>query len=371
MIYLDNAATTYPKPLRVARAVSEAVRFFGANPGRSGHAASLAAQEQVFACRSLLAEHFAVSPERIIFTAGCTASLNMVIKGILRDGDHVVLSSFEHNAAARPVDSLARRRRIRYSIAKVDPTDPAATLEAFSKRIRRETKLVICTAASNVFGIMPPIAQIGALCRARGVRFCIDAAQAAGLCRFDFPYDYLCAAGHKGFYGPAGIGILCIKGEEIPYPILEGGTGSASASLVSPDFLPDRLESGTLNTVGILGLHAGVQFVLQETPERLYERELRLVQHAYTALSQRDDVILYTTPPVPGGSMPVLSFNLQHLASDEVAERLNQRGIAVRGGLHCAPLAHQSMGTESIGTVRIAPGAFNTVSDIEALCAAL
>lgn len=363
MIYFDNAATAFPKPEAVAEAVREAVRVYGANPGRSGHALALAAGERVYDCREAVAGLFGLDdPARIVFTANCTESLNFVIKGVLRDGDHVVISSLEHNAVARPVYALAARGRIRFDVARVYPGEPWRTVESFRRAFRPETRLCVCMMGSNVFGVTLPVREIGELCRKSGVLFCVDAAQSAGLLPFDFPWDYVCAAGHKGLYGPAGVGILAVRGDVVPQPVLEGGTGSLSSSTRMPDFLPDALESGTLNTVGILGLYEGVRFVRKETPQELYRRELALTRFVYGELAGMRGVRLYTARPAEGSALPVLSFNLEGMDSEQAVERLSDAGFALRGGFHCAPLAHRTFRTFG-GTIRFSPGAFNTRED--------
>lgn len=366
MIYFDNAATSFPKPEAVAEAVDRAVRRYGANPGRSGHTLALETGEQVYDCRAELAAFLGLDdPARLVFTANCTESLNFVVKGILRDGDHVVISSLEHNAVARPVYALAARGRIRFDVARVYPGEPERTLDGFRRLFCARTRLCVCTMGSNVFGIMPPVRELGELCKRKGVLFCVDAAQSAGLLPFDFSWDFACMAGHKGLYGPAGTGLLAVRSEQIPTPVLEGGTGSLSSSTHMPDFLPDALESGTLNTVGILGLRAGLHFVLKETPERLYARELALTRLVYGALSEMEKVRLYTARPADGVALPVLSFHVDGLDSERAVERLSDAGFALRGGFHCAPLAHRSFGTYN-GTIRFSPGAFNTQAEAEA-----
>ena len=361
MIYFDNAATSFPKPTAVADAVRTAVSLYGANPGRSGHSLALETGERVFACREAAADVFGLEdPARLVFTANCTESLNFVIKGTVREGCHVVISSLEHNAAARPVYALAARRKISFDVARVYPGESERTLDSFRRVFRPNTRLCVCTMGSNVFGTIPPYAELGELCRLRGVLFCVDAAQSCGLLPFDFPWDYACAAGHKGLYGPTGVGLLAVRGETVPLPTLEGGTGSLSSSMQMPDFLPDSLESGTLNTVGILGLQEGIRFVQAETPEKLYSRELELARYVYGTLAGLPGISLYTPRPALGCSLPVLAFNIRGIDSEEAVERLSGQGFALRGGFHCAPLAHRCFGTYG-GAVRFSPGAFNTL----------
>ena len=368
MIYLDNAATTSPKPPSVIRAVEHALRSFSANPGRSGHTPSVKAAEEVFRTRRNIAEFFRTpNEENVIFTGNCTAALNTVIKGILRQGDHVVISSLEHNSVLRPLESLKSKGIITYSIASVGKTDED-TLNAFRSVINSHTRLMICTHASNVFGTILPVRRLCALAHSYGILFCLDAAQSAGVLPIDVAedhFDYVCCAGHKGLYGPMGTGLLLINSEYMPDPLTEGGTGSASADPLMPSYLPDRLESGTLNVPGIIGLNAGVSFVKSKGINRIYQKEMDDIRFLYEQMSKIDGVHLYTPRPGDQPSAPVLSFTIKEKDSETVAAYLNrQHGIAVRAGLHCAPLAHRHMGTESGGTVRVAPSVFTTRQEL-------
>ncbi len=371
MIYLDNAATTSPKPEIVIKEVNRALRHYSANPGRGGHSPSLAAAKAVFQTRSLVKDFFhASSEENVIFTSGCTHSLNTVIKGVLKQGDHVVISSLEHNAVLRPLYQLSQQGKIRYSIAKVTVGDDDATIDAFRSAINQHTRMLICTHASNVFGVRLPVERLCALAHSYGILFCLDAAQSAGVLDIDLAadgYDYVCCAGHKGLYGPAGIGLLLLNGGAPIAPLIEGGTGSESANLLMPDFYPDRLESGTLNIPGICGLGGGIRFIGQRGVNKIAEHEMRLIRMLYRNLSDTDRILLYTPQPDLSVSAPVLSFNIEGADSETVSEYLNRHGVAVRAGLHCAPTAHESMGTVDSGTVRIAPSVFTTEHDIRLL----
>lgn len=374
MIYLDNAATTSPKPQSVRRAVDEAMRSFVANPGRGGHDQSMRVADLVYNTRLAVADLFGFDrPEQVVFTLNCTHAINYVLKGCLHQGDHVVVSSLEHNAVMRPLHKLMQEGRITYDVAQVDFEDDAATVANFRNLLRDNTRMVVCTHASNVTGQILPIREIGELCRQHGILFTVDAAQSAGVLALDLsklPIDYLCCAGHKGLYGPMGMGILVVAGPA-PDSILEGGTGNLSAQLGQPDALPERLESGTVNVSGIAGVRAGVGFVRTRGEENLYRSELRLIQKAYRGLSSLRDVHLYTPFPQMGRQVPVLSFNVGGTPSMEVGEYLNQKGIAVRPGLHCAPSAHRELGTLEYGTVRISPAAFNTPQEIDRLIYAI
>ena len=372
MIYLDNAATTSPKPLSVIRDVTNALRYYSANPGRGGHTPSIKAAEAVYKTRTAVKDLFHVSSEEnVIFTSGCTHSLNTVIKGVLKKGDHVVISSMEHNAVVRPLHRLKEKGMIDYTIAKVTPGDNDATVNAFRDAINSKTRLIVCTHASNVFGTILPVERICALAHAYGILFCLDAAQSAGVIPIDLsenPYDFVCCAGHKGLYAPTGIGLLLVNSDVLLDPLTEGGTGSDSVNPSMPDFYPDRLESGTLNISGICGLGAGIRFVRYHGIDKIYRHESRLIQKLYQELSSIPDVELYTADPKTIPFAPVLSFNIKDCESEKVSEYLNRRyGIAVRAGLHCAPLAHRMMGTLDRGTVRIAPSIFTTDQEIQTL----
>ena len=365
MIYLDNAATTGRKPQSVVRAVRNALERYSANPGRGGHTPSMNAASAVYSVREKVADFFGANgPESVVFTLNCTHSINAVIKGLLKKGDRVVTSSLEHNAVMRPLFKVGAE----VDIARVSLTDDNLTLSEFERKIRPETKLVICTGASNVLGKALPIAKIGACCKERGIPFAVDAAQTAGVIPInmrEMNIDYLSIASHKGLYAPMGTGIL-ICNRYIENTIMEGGTGTNSAELVQPDFLPERLESGTVNVPGIIGISAGIDYVKHLGMQRLYTHELELTQKLWSALAEIPCVRLYTPKPYAGGYLPVLSFNVTGKTSAETAEILNKSGIAVRAGLHCAPTAHRQIGTIDTGTVRVSPAAFNTSYDIAA-----
>ena len=369
MIYFDNGATTFPKPQSVVRAVGSAMQNYGANPGRSGHKMSLKASEIIFNCRENAAALFGVeTPDRIIFTDNCTTALNTVIKGLLKSGDHAVISSLEHNAVARPLEYL-KRRGVSFSVAEVFEDDDEATIESFRKAIRSNTKLVICTAASNVFGIRPPVERIAALCRIYNILFCVDAAQSAGVVPVNMSgsgIDFLCAPGHKGLYGPMGTGILAINSDILPESLTQGGTGSMSSSLEQPETLPDKYESGTPNLPGIAGLNAGLKFVMERGEANILSAETAKAQRLYDGLASMRDVVLYTARPQITTHVPVISFNVRGHDSEQIAALLSDRfNIAVRAGLHCAPLAHKSFGTEEQGTVRAVISVYTKPAQID------
>lgn len=371
MIYLDNSATTYPKPQGVRQAMHRALVEYGANPGRSGYGMCLRTTQAVYECRKLAADFFgAAGPECILFQPSCTQALNLVLKGALKAGDHVVVSDLEHNAVMRPLTALASRG-ITYTVAKVVPGDNDATLESFRKALGPKTKLVVCTMASNVFGIRVPVERITALAHQYGVKVCVDAAQGAGLIPIhigESGIDYLCCAGHKGLYGPMGTGLLVLREpEELLGTLVEGGTGTQSRNLQQPEEVPERYESGTQNVPGILGLGAGIEFVRRRGPERICREELQKLRYLHGRLSKMGKVTLYTPPPEEPWFVPVLSFNLDGVPSERTGEFLAKGGIAVRCGLHCAPLAHEKLGTLETGTVRVSPSVFTRKEDMDAL----
>lgn len=371
MIYLDNAATTYPKPQSVIKAVDDALKK-SANPGRSGHSLSQNTAVSVYQVREKLKDMFsAPSVENVIFTLNCTHAINYVLKGLLKSSDRIVTSSFEHNAVMRPLEKL-KKQGVHVDIAEAYPDDKEATVRSFSRLINTNTKLVICTAASNVIGLKMPIKEIGMMCKQFGTSFCVDAAQLAGICDINMKecnIDYLCIAAHKGLYAPMGTGVLITKDNRLE-TIIEGGTGTASIMLDQPNDLPEMLESGTINVPGIIGIGAGIDFVKSKGFDKIYSHEMGLVKKLYKQLKSTPGVKLYT--PEPDDSYaPVLSFNINGLNSVESASKLNSLGFATRAGLHCAPFAHKRIGTIESGTVRICPSVFTSSQDIEKFAAAV
>ena len=370
MIYFDNAATSGIKPKPVIEAVQNCLNRLSANPGRSGHNLSLEADKLIYNCRAKIADFFgADGPENVIFMPNCTTALNTVIKGVTAYNDHVVCSSLEHNSVARPIETLRKRGLIDYDIAEVIFGDNDATVRSFKKAIRRDTKLVVCTHASNVTGTVLPIEEIGKECKKKNILFCVDAAQSAGVLPINMKemnIDYLCLAPHKGLFAPMGTGILIAR-KPINNTIIEGGTGSKSMLTIQPTEIPEGFESGTVNLPGIAGISAGIDFVKAKGVENIYHHEMQLTKEIYERLIKIDLLQFYATPPTKNLTVPVISVNVRHKTSSEVADILNRNNIAVRSGLHCAPMAHKRLGTLENGTVRIAPSIFNTKEDINRL----
>jgi len=367
MIYLDTAATSYPKPKNVIYSVNTAFRDFGANPGRSGYKMAINTTEMVYRARKTVSDFFgSYAEENVSFTLNCTLALNMVIKGLLKKGDHVVVSCLEHNAVMRPLEAL-KEKGVSYTKALVYPQSNDETVNSFRKALRENTKLVIVTHASNVWGIRLPIERIAALCHVYEIPILVDCAQSAGYLPINMKemgIDYLCAPGHKGLYGPMGTGILIAKNPDSLETIIEGGTGTNSLELIQPLNMPERFESGTVNVPGIIGLASGVSFVNKTGIAKIQKHGIMLTQIVYDELSKRKEIILYAPRPEMDLSVPTISFNVKGMQSEEVALYLAQKDIAVRAGLHCAPLAHEFYNTLDIGAVRISPSAFTSQKDI-------
>lgn len=365
MIYFDNSATSYPKPMSVVKQANSAMRFYSFNSGRGGYAESLRAAEKIYSVREKIAKMFGYKPENIIFTKNCTEALNMAIKGSVKKGDHIILSSLEHNSVSRVVQKLFLDNKADYDIADYS-YDEEETLNNFRRLIKPNTRVIVCMHSSNVFGVSFPIARIGKLCRENNIRFIVDGAQGAGVAEINAErdnIDILCAPGHKCLYGPMGTGFMAIRDGISLDTIMEGGTGSKSLSYTQPDFTPDRFEAGTLNNLGIIALGEGIDFVNSKGLDNIYNHELKLADTIHNGLSKINGIKLYTPMPKKGKSMPIVSFNYKDYSSEKVAAFLGENNICVRAGFHCSPFAHKHFKTIDTGTVRISPGIFNSESD--------
>lgn len=363
MIYFDNAATSGKKPQTVINAVRFALENYSSNPGRSGHNLSQKSASAVFNVRQKVSDYFvSTGPETVVFTQNCTQSINYVLKGVLKKGMHIIISDLEHNAVMRPLTALD----IDYTVVNIDIYDDNKTLNNIRNAIKPNTKLILCTAASNVIGKVLPIKEIGKICNEKGILFCVDAAQGAGVIDINMDemcIDFLCIAPHKGLYAPMGIGILIVK-KPIEKTIIEGGTGTESLNFKQPNLMPEMLESGTLNLPGIMGIGAGIDFV-KERHNCFFNHETALVNHFYDKLNNTS-VKFYINPHVCKCA-PVVSFNVDNVESEIVAEYLNKKGFALRAGLHCAPMAHKKINTTKQGTVRFSPSIFNNHNEVEQL----
>jgi len=357
MIYFDNAATTFPKPLQVKDAAISAITKYGGNPGRSGHKMSLRAAEQVYNTRDLVADFFGAKTENVVFTLNCTHALNLAIKGIMQDGGHIITSSLEHNSVTRPIHALSKKN-VTYSIAQVSD-DEDETIRNFEELITPSTKAIACTIASNVTGQILPYKRIAELCKKHDICYIADGAQACGIIPLNLSdgFNILCSAGHKGLYGTTGTGILVTDGKYKLSTILEGGTGTTSDSLEQSPILPEMLESGTLNTVGIISLGAGIKFINNYSLKKIYAHENELCDFFIKEIKHINGINIYRNPSLKYA--PIVSFTIDGFSSAEITNRLDKAGFALRGGLHCAAVTHESLGTTENGTVRFSPSIFN------------
>lgn len=365
MIYLDNAATSFPKPQQVTQAMAGTLAKLGVNPGRGGHRLTLAAGALVDRCRQELAGLLGMdTPERIIFTASCTEALNLAIAGTLKKGDEVIVSYAEHNAVMRAVMRFQQKGQIRVRVVQPDHLGllhPEALVQAMTPA----TALVVLCHASNVTGILQPMSSLGAVCKAHGVPLLVDAAQTCGtedIRLASMHADMVAMPGHKGLLGPQGVGILALGPGMDPEPLIVGGTGSASESLQQPDLLPDRYESGTINLPGIAGLLAGVRYVRAHQAE-ISEYEHALARRLRDQLADLPGLRLLSAPDV--STTAIVSFVCSDMETSHLCDALDACGIAVRGGLHCAPSVHRWLGTLETGAVRLSVGLYNTEQEID------
>ncbi len=369
MIYLDNAATGFPKPPSVVEEVYTCLTEYGGNPGRGAHRLSMRAAERVYACREAAASLLGVSdPARILFVQNATMALNTAIKGLAEKGDHVLISDMEHNAVLRPLKELERRGIITLDVFPTAglATSPAALMRAVEERIRPNTRLLVALHASNICSLQLPMYELGTLCRRKGIRFVVDASQSAGHISIDMErmqIDALCLPGHKGLMGVQGSGILALAEGVLPHTLVEGGSGYRSLDPFMPSELPERYEAGTPSTPAIAGLLRGIEEVKRIGVERIARHERMLFCHLRRKLSSMKGVTLYL--PEQEGS--ILLFNLDGIPSEEVGRALDLRGICVRAGFHCAALAHATLGTGEQGAVRVSTGIYNDFSDLDAL----
>ncbi len=366
MIYFDNAATTYPKPPAVLAAMSRALVRYGANPGRAGHSMSMETAAAVYDAREKCAEFFGASPENTVFMPNCTFALNTAIKGIMTENSHAVISDIEHNAVLRPLYAISKCRGVSFTSAVTGTDDETA--DAFGKAINRRTKAVICTLAGNVTGRIMPVKRIAEICRQHGICFIVDAAQGAGVIplKLSDGINIICAAGHKGLYGPMGTGLLVTDGRYRLTTLVEGGTGSLSKELSQPEFLPDRFESGTINTAGAISLGAGVDFVNSKGIDNIRAHEHSLCGLFFREAQKIPGLKLYSDA-FDERFAPVIPFNVGDIPAEHTAAMLSDAGFALRGGFHCAFPAHEKIGTSEQGAVRFAPSVFSTAAEVRAL----
>lgn len=375
MIYFDHAASSWPKPDGVAQAMAEAIEEYGANPGRGGHQLANKASEVIYKTRKLLALLFRIQdPNRIVFYPNATGALNQAIKGFdWESGDQIIATMYEHNSVRRPLEFV--RREYGVDVLYIQPDHNGDIhLEELEKQINQKTKLIVTTHVSNLTGAILPIADIGKVAHQFHIPYLVDASQSAGILPIDVGamyIDLLAFPGHKGLLGPQGTGGLYLSPKMTLKPLLHGGTGSHSEGADQPQDSPQRYEAGTLNTPGIAGLHAGLSFLLKEGIEEIEKHEQELTQYALQRLSTIKGVRLYG-PDVDKRRAAVIALNLEGVDPQELASILDQHyGIATRAGLHCTPLAHQSIQTEENGTLRISFGYYNRTEEVDQLLTAL
>lgn len=370
MIYLDNAATSFPKPPPVLSAMRDCCARYCGNPGRGSHILALRSAETVYACREALAELFGSEhPENVVFTLNATMAINLAIKGLAGAGDHILFSDLEHNAVRRPIAALAAEKRITCSVfpslaGRADRTDEAI-LAGIRKLLRPNTRILVCTHASNICPVTMPLEAIGALCREKGIRFIVDAAQSAGHLPIDMErmgIDILCAPGHKGLLGGQGCGFLILRDGIRLRTLTEGGSGVDSVPAEMPEDPPERYEAGTLSTPAIAGLLAGVRYIRQVGLDRV-RTHLTSWNRRLRERLETDPRVEILTPETDGA---ILLFRMAGIPSERVGAELNRHGICVRAGLHCAPLAHQTIGTFPDGAVRVSPGIFTRPAEADA-----
>lgn len=370
MIYLDNAATSWPKPPEVLKAMTDVLEHAGGNPGRSGHQLSIKAARVMYDAREDIARFFNVpDPTRIIFTSNATHSMNIVLKGLLKPGDRVVASSMEHNAVMRPLRSL-EKSGLTIDIVPC-ASDGSLDINDIARAVKSDTRLVVIVHASNVAGTILPVAEAASIAHKAGALLLVDAAQTAGVIPIDvkkFGIDFLAFTGHKGLQGPPGIGGLIISdrvdASQIE-PLIRGGTGSQSELEEQPEYIPDKFESGTPNIVGIAGLRAGINWVMNKDIETIRAQEKELIGALIDGLSNIAGIKVYGTLD-PEKTVAIVSFTVTNRPVSEIGLKLDENhGILARIGLHCAPAAHKTIGSFPEGTVRLAPGVFTTADDID------
>ncbi len=374
VIYLDHAATSWPKPPAVGEAMMQALDMAGANPGRGSHRMAVQASRVVFGARKALSTLLGVrNANDIALGSNTTEALNLAIQGWLREGDHAIATMAEHNSVRRPLEYMRRSRNVEVDYVPVNAAGEIDLVE-FARLFRSNTRLVVCTHSSNLLGSILPIGEIALMCQKHQVALLVDAAQSAGIIPVDVKQlgiDMLAFPGHKGLLGPQGTGGLYIAPELDVQPLLHGGTGSQSEAIEQPLVRPDRYEAGTPNTVGIAGLAAGVQHVLELTPEFIYKQEWDLTQHMMDGLSSVQGIRMLG-PEIGQPRTGLLSFTVEGYDSAQLAFQLDRNyGIAVRSGFHCTPLAHESAGTKASGAVRASVGYSTSREDVDALIEAV
>lgn len=366
LCYFDNAATTFPKPPEVAEEMARCIREYCGNPGRGSHSLALKASEKLYEVREKAARMFSCSaPDRVVLTMNATHGLNVAILGLISPGSHILISDLEHNSVLRPVEYLKREKGVSVSVFSTKGN----ILENIRKKLREDTKALVCIHSSNITNKVLPIEKIGRLLWMRGIIFIVDASQSAGAHRIDVSrahIDALCMPGHKGLLGPQGIGLAIFSERSLPNPIISGGSGSLSRLLEMPPSLPDRLEAGTLPTPCATGLSAGLDYISERGTGDILFKETELCERIKRNFMFDERVMTYSE-----GKGPLWLFNIRGLSSQKTAQLLSEQGVCVRPGLHCAPMAHKALNTPEDGAVRLSVGPMNTDNDGDRFITAL
>ena len=368
MIYLDNAATTYPKPHSVYKEILKTMKKCGGNAGRGSHALARRASDAIYEMRSAAAELFSCEVENVVFTYNATHALNLAIKGFAKPQTHVLLSDLEHNSVRRPIMSLCERAGCTCSVFQTFNGNAELILRELERLVTQDTSMLVCTHVSNVCNIELPIKQIGRFCKSRGICFIVDASQSAGHRHIDLAStsaDAVCMSGHKGLYGPQGTGLLITSSQRPIETVFEGGSGMDSLSIYMPEVLPERLEAGTMSAPLAKGLAEGIKWVTKIGVDLIHRHETELSLLLTDYLSDIKGVNVYASPDEHFGGTVLV--NLDGYTPSELGEELDRLGICIRSGLHCAPLAHRTLGTGENGAVRISFGYFNDVMDVRRL----
>ncbi|MGL4731368.1 MAG: aminotransferase class V-fold PLP-dependent enzyme [Clostridium sp.] len=373
-IYLDNAATSYPKPEIVAKAMYDFMINNGTSSGRGSYQKAMQSDFLVYETRKLVGDLFKFKDyKKVIFTSNVTESLNLALRGILEENDHVITSSIEHNAVWRCLKTLEKERNITITKVKASKEGYTNPLDV-EKEIKDNTKLIVFNHASNVLGTIQPIDEIGKIAKENNILFLVDAAQTAGVIDIDVNksnIDLLAFTGHKSLLGPMGTGGLIVNCDYDIKPLKAGGTGGDSAYEYQPDYYPNKLETGTLNVSGIAGLKEAIKFINKETIQKIHTKETEVVDYAIDKLSNVKNIEIYG-PKKSDDIVGVISFNLKNKRAEDVVNELDlKHNIMLRAGLHCAPNAHELIGTKDIGSIRIGIGYFNEKHEVDTLVYAL
>ena len=368
MIYLDNAATSFIKPDAVYEEMMKCMKEYGANPGRGGHSLSIKASVEVMRVREIIGAFFNIKdPMRICFTKNATEALNIGISGYIKEGDHVITTSMEHNSVIRPLNTLKRDRKIEFTVVDCNEYGEI-DVEDIKKAIKPNTRLLVSTLSSNVNGIIMPVKDMGRIANEKGICFLLDASQGAGSIKIDVEdmyIDMMAFPGHKGLLGPQGTGAIYIRDGLKLSPIIYGGTGSHSEIIFQPEMLPDNMESGTLNTPGIIGLGAGIDYIEKVGIEKIKKIKYNLIKTLHEGIEEIGKIKIYSKNNIDSNS-GIVAINFIDVDSTEVSYVLDRvYNIATRAGLHCSLFAHQTLGTVKTGIVRFSPGPFNTADEID------